>query len=283
MSRPVVLLSALVAILVVALATVMINRPATGIDESGVRAIVSEMLANEANIERKLDTATIDPATIHPMVESYLLSNPRILERVSTALRTEIEAEERDRARIALAEIHDEIYNDPANIILGNPEGTVTIVEMFDYNCGYCRSAVPDMLALIESNPDVKVILKEFPILSQDSVDAARIAIAAAREGIDYMSFHMDLFSSRGKINKQAALDSAAKLGLNPISLELDAQSDEVGQVIERSYKIAQTVGTSGTPTYIIGSEIIPGAVGLAGLQSRVDNLRKCGDTVCDG
>lgn len=281
MSRPVIALSALVAVLAIVLGTVMVNRPATGMDEAGVRTLVSQMLADEAKIGQKLNTAAIDPATIHPMVESYLLSNPRILERVSTALRTEVEAEERDRARLALAEIHDEVYNDPDNVVLGNPDGKVTLVEMFDYNCGYCRTAVPDMLALISNNPDLRVILKEFPILSQESVDAARIAVAAAREGVDYWAFHTELFSGRGQVTKKSALAAAQKLGLNPVSLELSSQSESIQQAIDRSYKVAQAVGTSGTPTYIVGNEVIPGAVGLEGLQSRIDNLRKCGETVC--
>lgn len=283
MSRPIIALSALVAVLAIVLSAVLINRPGDSMSEAEVRAIVSDMLGTQITVEQKMDTAAIDPATIHPMVESYLLSNPRILERVSNALRTEIESEERDQARIALAEVHDDVYNDPDNVVLGNPDGDVTLVEMFDYNCGYCRSSAPDLVALIEADPNLRVILKEFPILSQDSVEAARIAVAAARNGIDYMAFHMDLFSGRGTITKTTALAAAERLGLNPVSLELDAQSESVGQVIERSYKIAQAVGTSGTPTYIIGNEVIPGAVGLEGLQMRIENLRKCGDTVCEG
>lgn len=279
MSRQFAILSALVVVVAVALGGLILTRP-TGMQESDVRAMVAEML-DDKTLPAQMNTATIDPATIHPMIESYLMANPRILERMSTALRTEVETEDREKSRVALASMQSEIYQDPDHVVIGNPDGKVTLVEMFDYNCGYCRSSLPDMAALIEANPDLKVILKEFPILSEESVDAARIAVVVARSDVDYWAFHTDLFTSRGKVTKQTALDAAAKLGLNPVTIELDAQSDDVGHVIQRSYDIAQAVGTSGTPTYIIGDDVIPGAVGREELQKRIDNMRDCGKTVC--
>lgn len=282
MTRPAIVFALIAALLAGGLAGSLLTRPAPSLSESDIRAIVSAAMADSGQQSGATAVADIDPATIHPMIESYLMANPSILERMSTALQAEQRAEDMERSRTALAGLQDEIYNDPDHVVLGNPDGDVTLVEMFDYNCGYCRGAVGDMVALLDSDPDLRIILKEFPILSQESVEAARIAVAAKRAGIDYLQFHTALFTSRGKVDKQAALDAAAAQGLNPVSVELAAQGKDVDAVIERSYQIAQAVGTTGTPTYIIGDEVIPGAVGLDGLKQRIANIRACGSTQCD-
>jgi protein-disulfide isomerase len=285
MSRHITQLSILVVIAALALGALLITRPA-GLSEDQVRALVSEILAETTTeqpmLPAQVTTSTVDASTIHPMIESYLMSNPRILERVSVALRNEVEAEERAQATAAIASMRKEIYEDPDHVVLGNPEGTITLVEMFDYNCAYCRTAVPDLAALIQDNPELKVILKEFPILSQESVDAARIAVVVGKSDVDYWDFHTQLFTGRGKITKKSALAVAENLGLNPVTVEIDAMSEDVSRVLQRSYDIAQAVGTTGTPTYIIGSDVIPGAIGRADLQQRIDNIKACGKTNCD-
>lgn len=280
MSRLTVSLIALVALLSGALITSLVTRPAAGLSEDEVRTIIGEMAVSDDSVNLN---AGVDAASIHPMIESYLLANPRILERVSLALDAEIRAEENERARVAIAELSDKIYNDPGQIVLGNPDGDVTLVEMFDYNCGFCRQAVPELATLLAEDPNLRVIMKEFPILSQDSVDAARIGIAAHRAGVDYWDFHSTLFSGRGRVTKATALAAAEEQGLNPIELELDAESDDVSRVLQNTYEIAQGIGASGTPAYIIGDELIPGAVGAEALKERIANMRACGKTVCDG
>lgn len=279
MSRLTIGLVALVALLGGSLITSVVTRPAPGLNEDDVRALVSEMMVQTP--EQAL-TSTVDPATIHPMIESYMLANPRILERTSVALQAEIRAEESQQAKLAIASMSDQIFNAPDAIVLGNPDGDVTLVEMFDYNCGFCRQAMPEIATLLAEDPNLRIIMKEFPILSQDSVDAARISIAAHQAGIDYWEYHSTLFSGRGKVTKASALEAAAAQGLNPITLELDAQSQEITNVLDRSYAIAQAIGASGTPAYIIGDELIPGAVGLEALRQRIGNMRDCGSTICD-
>jgi len=256
-----------------------------GLSESEVRSVVSEMIddARPLPAQGNMSVAAVDPATIHPMIESYLLANPRILQRVSDALQVELRSEEQERTRVALADLQDEIYDDPDHVVLGNPDGDVTLVELFDYNCGYCRSAMPDMATLLADDPNLKIILKEFPILSKESVDAARIAVAVNKSEADYWQFHQKLFTSHGKIDEAAALSVAESLGLSPVSLKLDADSAETTSILDRSYTIAQTLGVSGTPTYIIGNDVIPGAIGLDALKERIANMRECGSTVCDG
>ncbi len=281
MQRLSLALAVIAVVLAGGLAVSVYTRPAPGLDESQVRSIVSEMMT-KADTEAELETAQVDPATIHPMIESYLMANPRLLERMSSKLQEQARAEEQEKAKAAIADMRDEIFNAPNQVVVGNPQGDVTLVEMFDYNCSYCRSAVSDMAELLETDPNLKVVLKEFPILSQDSVEAARVAVAASRKDIDYWDFHIDLFTSRGRVTKQAALDAAEEQGLSPVSLELEAQSEEISDVLQQSYTIADAIGTSGTPTYIIGNEVIPGAVGLEGLRDRIANMRECGSTTCE-
>jgi protein-disulfide isomerase len=300
MPRLTLALAATVLLLGAGLVFALVRPAGSGLDEAAVRAIVDEALAapsqpaSESAVrsivadilaERNAPLhsgATLDPATLNPMIESYLLENPSILQRVSDALRIEVRAVEMAQAKAALASMKTQIYEDPDSAVLGNPNGDVTLVEMFDYNCTYCRSAMPDMAALLADDPNLKIILKEFPILSKGSDDAARIGVLVGRAGVDYWAFHEKLFTGRGQVTMDTALEAAQDLGLNPITLRLEMGTPSVSDAIDRSHGLARALNISGTPTYIIGSEIIPGAVGLAQLRTRIANMRACGETDCD-
>ena len=301
MPRLTVLLIALIAVLGFAVAYVAVRpMPQAGVSEAEVRSIVDQAMAAtpapmtdetvrsliaKALAERDANTrqshAEIDAATLNPMIEDYLLSNPRILQRVSDALEIEIRKAKAEEARAAIAENEAAIFEDPDDIVLGNPNGDVTLVEMFDYNCGYCRQALPDLATLIAEDPHLRVILKEFPILSQESVDAARIGVLVGEADADYWAFHQKLFTSRGRVTREAALTAAKEIGLDPIDLELQMETPAVTAVLDKSYSLANALSVTGTPTYIIGDEIIAGAVGLEALRERIDNMRACGQTDC--
>ncbi len=301
MSRLTALLIALIAVLGFAVAYVAVRpAPPAGVTEAEVRSIVEQAVAAApapvtdesvrgliaaALAEREAGAAQshvkIDAATLNPMIEDYLLSNPRILQRVSEALDLEIRLAKAEQARAAIAANQAEIYDDPDHIVLGNPNGDVTLVEMFDYNCGYCRQALPDLATLIAEDPELRVILKEFPILSEESVDAARIGVLVGEADADYWAFHQKLFTGRGRVTGETALAVAKELGLDPIGLELKMGTPEVTAVLDKSYSLATALNVSGTPTYIIGDEIIAGAVGLEALRERIANMRACGRTDC--
>ena len=293
MHRSTLILVAFIAALVGAIAMFTFNPSSNmfggqkpGLNENDVRTIVEQMMAENAgqslSSDGKSQVTDFSPEQLNPMIESYLLENPRILQRVSDALQAEIQLEETNAAKISLASLEKEIYEDPAHAVLGNPEGDVTIVEFFDYNCGFCRRAVADMAQLLDEDPNLRIILKEFPVLSESSVDAARVAVAVANtEGADYWAFHEALFSSRGQIGAEAAMAAAEKIGLNPVSLELDAQSEATTATLQRSYAIAQELNITGTPAYIIGDKIVPGAVGYDALKQSIDNIRECGSATC--
>ncbi len=257
------------------------SKPEPGLTASAVETIVADLLARQPKQDVPEPVAALDQSTIDPMIEKYLLGNPRILQKVSAALDAELTAERTAATRTAMVELKPAIFDSENGIVLGNPNGDVTLVEMFDYNCGYCRQALPDLAALLDTDKNLKVILKEFPILSQGSVDAARIAAQVADADVDYWAFHQALFTSRGQVDKAVALKAAADLGLNPITLEMGMKAPRVDKVIEESYRIADRLKITGTPTFIIGDEIIPGAIGLEALQQRIANMRACGATVC--
>jgi protein-disulfide isomerase len=287
MSRVTLALVALVGVLAGALGYASINKPQPATDIAAVQALIDKAITS---YDAKIAAATtapqavdLDAATLNAMIESYLMSDPKILQRMSVALDTTLQAEERSAATTAIASMRDAIFNDPKQVVLGNPDGDVTLVEFFDYNCGYCRAALPDMAALLAEDPNLRVVLKEFPILSNESIDAARVAVLVGDADVDYWSFHEALFTSRGQVDKQVALNAAAELGLSPVSLELDMGNEAVSQSIQSSYEIAKALNITGTPTYIIGNEIIPGAIGIDELRQRIANMRACGQTQCQG
>lgn len=290
MSRVTLALVVLAGVLAGALGYSTFNKPAPLTDSVAVQTMIDDALT-AYDAKRLAETAAkpveaaaaITSDAINPLIESYLMSDPKILQRMSVALDATLQSEERDKATTAIASMRDAIFNDPAQVVLGNPDGDVTLVEFFDYNCGYCRSAMPDMATLLAEDPNLRIVLKEFPILSNESIDAARVSVLVADSDADYWAFHEALFTSRGQVDKKVALDAAAALGLSPVSLELDMNTEAVSQTIQTSYEIAKALNITGTPTYIIGNEIIPGAIGLDELRSRIANMRECGETQCEG
>lgn len=216
-----------------------------------------------------------------PMVEQYLLANPDVLQRVSDALAAKRQAEQAAKTKTLIAENRDRIFSDTRAAVVGNPLGDVTLVEMYDYNCAYCRSAMPDLVALVDEDPNLRLVLRQFPILSQGSVDAAKVGVLVDLAGADYWSFHQALYTARGQIDGPVALREAAKLGLDEATLKGKLSDPEVTAALDQSYDLARRLGISGTPTFIIGDEIVPGAVGIEVLREKVGNMRACGSTIC--
>jgi protein-disulfide isomerase len=254
------------------------------LDRPAIETIVREALASRptgAASQAPQSVAGLDAGTLNPMIEDYLLKNPRILERAQAALSAEIRAAEAAAQSAALAELQTVLYDDPDAIVVGNPQGDVTLIEMFDYNCTYCRQALPDLVALIEEDPNLKIILREFPILSQGSIDAAKVATVVADADVDYWTFHQAVYSSRGQVTKESALAAAEALGLNPLTVQIEMESPSIQASLDKSYEIARKLDISGTPTFILGEEIIPGAIGLDAMRQRIANMRACGATTC--
>ncbi|HFC04906.1 MAG TPA: DsbA family protein [Rhizobiales bacterium] len=173
-----------------------------------------------------------------------------------------------------------DIFRGEGDLVIGNPNGDVTMVEFFDYNCGYCKRSLPDVMKMIKNDKNVKVVMKEFPILGEGSNFAARAAIASREQG-KYWEFHLALLKKRGAVNEASVMKTAKLMGLDVEKLRKDMKAPVVDQIIKRNYAIAQQLNINGTPAFIIAENIFPGAVGFDVLSNAVAKVRKDGCTVC--
>ena len=188
------------------------------------------------------------------------------------------QAADAEKHRSAVAQNNATLFSSPHQVVLGNPHGNVTMVEFFDYNCGYCKRALPDMLTLLKTNPNLKFVLKEFPVLGEGSVEAAHVAVAARMQdvtGKKYIEFHQKLLGGRGPADKARALAVAKDVGFDMTRIEKDMGSDEVKKTIDESMKLAEALGVNGTPSYVVGDEVVVGAVGLDALKEKLAAERK--------
>jgi len=220
--------------------------------------------------------------SIEKIVKDYLIANPEIFLEVQTALETKLEQQQAERLKAAIAENARDIYRDPAADVAGNPDGDITVVEFFDYNCGYCKRGLHDVIKLIESDPKVRVVFKELPILSKGSEEASRVAIAAGKQG-KYWDMHKAMLEAKGVMNEANALQIATKLGLDIDKLKKDMASPEVQAEIEKSEALAKKMGVNGTPHFLVGNRAIPGAPEdlYEQLAKHVGELRKEGCSYC--
>src|SRR5579862_2360729 len=183
---------------------------------------------------------------IETIVKNYLVSHPEVLEEAMTELNKRQAAAEDQKHEASIVQNSDAIFNSPRNVTLGNKNGDVTFVEFFDYNCGYCKRAMSDMLDLMKSDPKLKVVLKEFPVLSEGSVEAAKVAVAVRMQdptGKKYLDFHQKLLGGRGPADKAHAMAAAKDSGVDMARLEKDVASPEVKATIDENMKLAESMG----------------------------------------
>lgn len=200
-----------------------------------------------------------EKSSIEQLVRGYLMNNPEILVEISAELeRRQTEAQDASRAT-ALKENADDIFRGPNDLVAGNPKGDVTVVEFFDYNCGFCKRAFPALVKLLETDPNVRVVLKEFPIFGERSAGAARVAIAARHQG-KYFELHAEMLKQRGQVTEASALRAAEKLGLDMDKLKSDMKRPDVEATINDTRTVAEKLGIRGTPFYLVGDKVIPGA-----------------------
>jgi len=218
---------------------------------------------------------------IQAIVRSYLIAHPEVLEEAMNELNKRQAAEEAAKHEAAIGQNADSIFNSPHGVVLGNKDGDVAFVEFFDYNCGYCKRAMADMLDLLKSDPKLKIVLKEFPVLSEGSVEAAKVAVAVRmQDPKKYLDFHTRLLGGRGPVDKARALAAAKDVGLDVARIEKDLANPEVRATIEENMKLAEDMGLNGTPSYVIGKQVVVGAVGLEGLKEKI-GIARCGKATC--
>jgi protein-disulfide isomerase len=219
---------------------------------------------------------------IEKIVREYLLKNPEIIEQAIVELRKRQEQAESSARTQAIASNRELLQNSPRGVVVGNPKGNVTLVEFFDYNCGYCKRALEDVSTLIKTDPNLKVVLKELPILSPGSVEAARVSIAVRmQDPSKYWAFHRALLSGRGEANMARALAAAQAAGLDVERIKKDLTNPEVDATLAESEQLAKALAIGGTPSYVLADTLIPGALPAERLAMAIAAVRKCGKLDC--
>jgi protein-disulfide isomerase len=217
----------------------------------------------------------LDRAAIEKIVHEYLVQHPEVLEEAMMALDKKQQAAAAEGQAKVLAEKAALLFDSRRQVVLGNPKGDVTLVEFFDYNCGYCKRALPDMLGLLERDRNLKIVLKEFPVLGQSSVEAAKVAVAVQRIAPDkYLDFHKRLLGGRGEANKARALEAASGAGIDGSALDKALGDREIGATLEEVFGLATGLGLNGTPSYVVGNQVVPGAIGIARLEDAIGKAR---------
>ncbi len=202
-----------------------------------------------------------------------ILENPDIIMQAVDILQRREEAAAAEASAAAITELQSELTEDPNAPVLGNPDGDVTVVEFFDYNCPYCKQAAKDVEALIENDPGVRVVYREWPILGEGSLFASRAALASRAQG-KYEDFHWALMAERSRKDEAAVLRIAESVGLDLTRLQEDMMAPEVSEHIARSQQLASALGFNGTPSFVIGETAVPGMVPLDAMQQIVAEVR---------
>lgn len=218
----------------------------------------------------------LSEARIKELVYEAILENPEIIMDAVAIIRQREEEAQLAAAQFALDEQRALLENDPNAPVLGNPEGDVTVVEFFDYNCPYCKRAMPEIQTLLEADSGVRLVYREWPILGEASVFAARAALASREQG-KYEEFHWALMGKQGRVTEALVLRIAEEIGLNVERLQQDMEAPEVEEHIASSMRLAQTLGFNGTPSFVIGDALVPGFVESTQLEAIVDEARDPG------
>jgi protein-disulfide isomerase len=221
-------------------------------------------------------------AEVEKIIKEYLLANPEILVEVQDALTAKREKEEKIAREKTLSESGADIFAAPADAIIGNPKGDVTVVEFFDYNCGYCKRALGDMDTMVNADPNLRFVLKEYPILGEDSLKAHVVAQSFRMMMPEkYADFHRALLSGEARADEARAIELALSLGADEAALRKGMEAPEIAALFDANHQLATKLNITGTPSYVIKDDVVFGAMGAAVLSGKVANVRKCQKTVC--
>ena len=216
-------------------------------------------------------------ARVESIIRDYLLKNPEILHEVMAELEKKQASAQEAARRSILVEQRDALFRPANEIVLGNPNGDITLVEFFDYNCGYCKRALSDLGELIKSDSKLRVVLLDYPVLGPGSVEASQVAVAAKQQltPAKFLDFHTRLLMGRGQANKARALEVAREVGLDLARLEKDMADPKVQQTLQNTAAIGEKLKITGTPSYVVGTDVVEGAVGAASLREAVAQARE--------
>lgn len=213
---------------------------------------------------------------VEALIGDYIRQNPQVIIDAVTRHQAQLEEAERRDTEAALVLAKAELKGDASTPVAGNPNGDVTIVEFFDYQCGYCKKVVPSIQSLLKSDGNIRYVFKEYPILGPQSVTAARAALAVwAVEPQKYFDFHAALMAARGSLTVERALDIAASVGIDRNRIRKAMDDPAIETALQNNYALGRRLGIQGTPAFIVGGRVVPGAVDLQTLKELVADARK--------
>jgi len=210
---------------------------------------------------------------IGKIARAYIVDNPEVIREAIQALQNKEELAKADLQAKVLLEKKDAIFADPASPVAGNPVGDVTVVEFFDYKCPYCKQVTPAIEALLKEDKGLKLVFKEFPILGDPSVLAARAALAAAKQG-KYVEFHAAMMAYRGALDLNSIAGVAANVGLDGQKLVADMESEDIVKQLTATHELALALQIRSTPTFIVGDKLVPGALSIEELKNLITDAR---------
>lgn len=234
--------------------------------------------ATPASAQDKSSAKQMSPAdkkAIEEVVREFILNNPEVIVEAVHNLQERQKKESHARAQSNLAGKRAELLNDPETPVVGNPNGDVTIVEFFDYRCGYCKRVMPSLQETLKTDKNVRVVLKEFPILGPESVTAAKAALAAWRtDKKKYEALHWALMSTTGGLPESRVLKIAADVGYDAKALKKAMDDPKIEALIHKNYILAEALEINGTPAFVIGNEVVRGATDLASMRQLIAKAR---------
>jgi len=220
---------------------------------------------------------------VEDILRNYILNNPEVVLEAVRAFRAKQEAKTRDQAQQRLQSLRGELQGAATSPVGGNPKGNVTVVEFFDYQCGFCKRVFPSVVKLLDEDVNIRWVFREFPILGPQSRIAARAALAIWNtERQRYVPFHTALMRTKGGLNEDRILGTAAKVGIDVEKLKKAMQDPAVDKELRRNFEIAEALNINGTPTFIIGKQVVPGAIDLATMKRMIADARaNCAGAMC--
>ncbi len=217
-----------------------------------------------------------DKEAVRKIVREYLIEHPEVLEEAILALNAKRQAEKAARAREALVTNRGALVSHPMSPVSGNPEGDVTLVEFFDYQCGYCKRSLAPVMDLLESDPGLRIVWKDLPVLGPVSTFAALASMAAHKQD-KYQAFHEAAMGARDRLSEESVMAIAEEVGLDVERLQQDMADPEIAAYLEETQRLARELGISGTPAFVIGNTLVPGAVDGARLKQLIAQARSGG------
>jgi protein-disulfide isomerase len=248
-----------------------------------IAPVLALALSGAGQPARAAEFSAPQRSEIERIVREYLVGNPDVIKDAIVELQRRDKAEEVASREKVLAENADTLLRSAHQGVVGNPNGKITLVEFYDYNCGYCKRSLADVTKLAKENPDLRIVMKNFPVLGPGSVEAAQVEAAVRNQftGDKFFDFHQRLLNAKGHVGKAQAMAVAKDMGADMSRLDADMRKAEVAQGIAEVMGVAEKLALNGTPSWVLGNEVIVGAVGYDELREKIGNVQKCGKAVC--